>query len=123
MTALRVVDDFSDLPPIRLTPREQRVLELLAHGHERNEIMVELNFASHTVSNITRLVMSKLNAHTKAQMVYEAFRHGLLATGAVPEHQVRLIAAARRHIANLEAENECLRSRMTRATTVLLEDD
>jgi DNA-binding CsgD family transcriptional regulator len=65
-------------PPPRLTPRQQDVLELLAHGHSTARIAQELGIADETARNHIRLLLAELGVHTRLEAVVVAFRNGWL---------------------------------------------
>ncbi len=55
--------------PGPLTRREREVVTLIAMGRETNEIAQELHVSPETVRTHVRNAMSKLGAHTRAQLV------------------------------------------------------
>ncbi|MFD4351397.1 response regulator [Nocardia sp. NPDC058518] len=61
-----------------LTDREQKVLELLAHGLSNREIGVKLYISETTVKFHVRNIMRKLSVSTRAEAVYEASKLGLI---------------------------------------------
>jgi PAS domain S-box-containing protein len=68
-------------PPKRpLTERERQVITLIALGHETGAIGRELYISPDTVRTHVRNAMSKLGAHTRAQLVAAALCGGGLAT-------------------------------------------
>jgi DNA-binding CsgD family transcriptional regulator len=52
-----------------LTPRERAVIALIAAGHETQDIAELLNVSPATVRTHVRNAMTKLGAHTRAQLV------------------------------------------------------
>ncbi|HMD55862.1 MAG TPA: LuxR C-terminal-related transcriptional regulator [Solirubrobacteraceae bacterium] len=56
----------SELP---LTTREREVVTLIALGRDTNEIAAELHISPETVRSHVRNAMSKLDVHTRAQLV------------------------------------------------------
>jgi DNA-binding NarL/FixJ family response regulator len=58
---------------IRMTAREQEVINLIGQGLSNKEIAANLNIASHTVKSHVRNVMEKLALHTRLQIA--AFAH------------------------------------------------
>jgi PAS domain S-box-containing protein len=68
-------DEQHPPPPLRanselaLTNREREVVTLIALGHETDEIAAELHISSETVRTHVRNAMSKVGAHTRAQLV------------------------------------------------------
>ena len=68
-----------DLRPIEeLTPREQEVLELLAQGVGNEEIAERLVISKHTVARHREHLMSKLQLHSRSDLVKYAIRKGLI---------------------------------------------
>lgn len=59
-----------------LTPRERTVIALIAMGYETGEIADLLYVSSSTVRTHVRNSMSKLGAHTRAQLVAVAMENG-----------------------------------------------
>ena len=53
----------------RLTPREREVMELLIAGKTSKEIAVAMNVSVRTVEGHRRMVLSKMNASSAAQLV------------------------------------------------------
>ncbi len=56
-------------PDSPLTPREREVVTLIAMGRETSQIAQELHVSPETVRTHVRNAMSKLGAHTRAQLV------------------------------------------------------
>lgn len=61
-----------------LTPREKEVLMLLAYGHTNAEIAQRLFISERTVESHRNHLMTKLELHTRAELVHFAIDHGLL---------------------------------------------
>jgi two-component system, NarL family, nitrate/nitrite response regulator NarL len=61
-----------------LTPRERRVLELVASGLSNRAIADELGVSEHTVKFHVRSLLDKLGAETRADAVARAARSGVL---------------------------------------------
>jgi two-component system, NarL family, nitrate/nitrite response regulator NarL len=53
---------------VRMTPREQEVINLIAQGLSNKAIAAELDIATHTVKSHVRNVMEKLALHTRLQI-------------------------------------------------------
>lgn len=72
------------IPPelLQLTEREREVLLLVARGYSNQEIADELFISPHTAKTHVNRIMTKLNAHDRAQLVILAYESGLLAPGA-----------------------------------------
>ncbi len=64
-----------------LTDREEEVLLLVARGRSNQQIAHELFISPHTAKTHVNRVMTKLNAHDRAQLVITAYESGLLAPG------------------------------------------
>lgn len=63
-----------------LTPREQEVLTLIAEGLTSREIAQQLVISPKTVDRHRENIMSKLNLHTRAELVRYAVSRGLLSS-------------------------------------------
>lgn len=72
-----VINEFLAVSPNRrttflideLTPREREVLEIVARGLSNTQISVRLNIAEKTVRNHVSIILSKLGANSRAQVV------------------------------------------------------
>lgn len=62
----------------RLTPREKRILELMAEGLENKQIGDVLSISSETVKSHTCALFSKLNVHNRSEAVRVGWRRGML---------------------------------------------
>lgn len=62
----------------RLTPREREVLQLIAEGYTNRSIARTLQISVKTVEKHRTSLMAKLNAHSLAELICEAIRHGLV---------------------------------------------
>ena len=71
---LRERDDVLD--DVRITRREQEVIELISEGMSNKEIALKLNIATDTVKSHVRNVMEKLELHTRLQIAAYARREG-----------------------------------------------
>lgn len=66
-------------PTLRpLTPRQQRVLELLAEGVRARAISLRLGLSETTVRNHIREVLVRLSCHSQLEAVAEARRRGII---------------------------------------------
>lgn len=74
----------ASIPPelLQLTEREREVLLLVARGRSNQEIAEDLFISPHTAKTHVNRIMTKLNAHDRAQLVILAYESGLLAPGA-----------------------------------------
>jgi two-component system, NarL family, nitrate/nitrite response regulator NarL len=69
--------DPPDQPDI-LTPRERQVLELVARGYPNKSIAYELGISEHTAKFHVGSLLTKLDAASRAEVVTNATRRGLL---------------------------------------------
>jgi len=65
-----------------LTDREREVLLLVARGRANADIAADLVISPHTAKTHVNRIMTKLDAHDRAQLVIVAYETGLLAPGA-----------------------------------------
>jgi len=63
---------------LRLTRREIQVFRCLAEGKSTNDIADQLHISYSTTRNHIRNIFSKLGAHSRAEVVAQAYRYGLL---------------------------------------------
>jgi DNA-binding NarL/FixJ family response regulator len=76
---LRVADPASNgASSYGLTPREIEVLDLLAQGMRQPEIAGTLVISGKTVSSHIQRILVKLGAHSRAEAIALAWRHGLV---------------------------------------------
>ena len=68
----------SPSPHPHLTPRQNEVLHLLAHGRSTAEIAEELHLSVETVRNHVRLMMRALDVHSRIEALAVAHREGIL---------------------------------------------
>lgn len=57
------------LNAVRMTPRERKVINLIAEGLENKDIAGRLHVSTHTVKGHVRNIMEKLALHTRLQIV------------------------------------------------------
>jgi DNA-binding NarL/FixJ family response regulator len=81
-----VKQHFASLPvrlDIRLTPREQEVLELMCNGGGTHKQMADaLGISTETVGNYVRGIYTKLQVNKNQDAVAKAYRFGLIRHGA-----------------------------------------
>jgi PAS domain S-box-containing protein len=65
-------------PHPHLTPRQNQVLHLLAHGRSTAQIADELHLSVETVRNHVRLMLRALDVHSRIEALAVAHREGLL---------------------------------------------
>ncbi len=63
---------------VRLTPRQQEVLQLLAQGASTQDIASKLHLSVETVRNHVRHVLHALGAHSRLEAVVRAHAEGLV---------------------------------------------
>jgi len=68
-------------PHPHLTPRQNQVLHLLAHGRSTAQIADELHLSVETVRNHVRLMLRALDAHSRIEALAVAHRAGILRQG------------------------------------------
>jgi PAS domain S-box-containing protein len=68
-------------PHPHLTPRQNQVLHLLAHGHSTSQIAGELHLSVDTVRNHIRRMLRTLGAHSRIEALAIAHREGILRNG------------------------------------------
>ena len=66
------------VPAVRLSPREQEVLELVAEGYSNSMIATRLHLSENTVKTYVENLLSRLNARTRAEAVAAASRQNLI---------------------------------------------
>lgn len=64
-----------------LTDREREVLLMVARGRSNQEIASDLYISPHTAKTHVNRIMTKVNAHDRAQLVILAYESGLLLQG------------------------------------------
>lgn len=65
-------------PHPHLTPRQNQVLHLLAHGHSTHQIAAELHLSVDTVRNHIRRMLRALGVHSRIEALAVAHREGIL---------------------------------------------
>lgn len=65
--------------PASLSPREREVLDFITKGFTVDEIAKLMQLSRYTVLTFVRRIYSKLKVTSKAEAIYEARSHGLLA--------------------------------------------
>ncbi len=68
----------ADQAPPRLSPREQRVLELITKGFSYEEIGQQMQVTRNTVLSFVRRIYTKLGVRTQLQAIDRARSHGLI---------------------------------------------
>lgn len=62
---------------IRLTPREEQVLQLIAKGHSRKRIAIDLEISLHTTNDYVKTIYRKLNVSSSVEATLLAIEHGI----------------------------------------------
>jgi two-component system, NarL family, nitrate/nitrite response regulator NarL len=65
---------------VRLTPRQNEVLQLLGQGASTEDIASMLHLSKETVRNHVRNILRELRAHSRLEAVARAHGLGLLAS-------------------------------------------
>jgi len=65
-------------PHPHLTPRQNQILHLLAHGRSTAQIAAELHLSTDTVRNHVRRLLRGLGAHSRIEALAVAHREGIL---------------------------------------------
>ncbi len=73
-----IVEVKSDSPTIRLSPREQEVLQLVASGFENKQIGSELDISEATVKTYLRGIFDRFGVSSRAEAVAVGLREGLI---------------------------------------------
>jgi DNA-binding NarL/FixJ family response regulator len=68
----------AEAPETPLSPREQRVLALIADGHPTREVAAELCYSERTVKNVLHDIVTKLNARSRSHAIAHAVRAGFI---------------------------------------------
>ncbi|MDQ0590185.1 response regulator transcription factor [Variovorax paradoxus] len=77
LPAVSVADAPAPLP-VALTPRERKILELVAQGLSNRDMAESLSISRLTVECHTKNIYRKLAVSSRTEAVYQARRHGLL---------------------------------------------
>jgi PAS domain S-box-containing protein len=65
-------------PHPHLTPRQNQILHLLAHGHSTQQIAAELHLSVDTVRNHIRRMLRALGVHSRIEALAVAHREGII---------------------------------------------
>ncbi len=66
------------LAPVALTPRERKILELVAQGMSNRDMAEALSISRLTVECHTKNIYRKLAVNSRTEAIYQGRRHGLL---------------------------------------------
>jgi DNA-binding CsgD family transcriptional regulator/heme/copper-type cytochrome/quinol oxidase subunit 4 len=78
VTAVATPVTSGAVPAVRLSPREQEVLELVAEGFSNGMIATRLHLSENTVKTYVENLLSRLNARNRAEAVAAASRQNLI---------------------------------------------
>jgi len=78
VTAVATPVTSGTAPAVRLSPREQEVLELVAEGYSNSMIATRLHLSENTVKTYVENLLSRLNARNRAEAVAAASRQNLI---------------------------------------------
>jgi DNA-binding NarL/FixJ family response regulator len=65
-------------PAVRLSPREQEVLQLVAEGYSNSMIASRLHLSENTIKSHVESLLGRLHARNRAGLVAAASRHNLI---------------------------------------------
>lgn len=77
-TGLRVDTGLGDGHEPELDPRARRVLELMAEGYGTRDIASAMSYSERTIKKLITGLQRELGARSRAQLVAEAIRRGLI---------------------------------------------
>ena len=78
LATITTLNTSAALPAVRLSPREQEVLELVAEGYSNTMIAGRLHLSENTVKTYVENLLSRLNARNRAEAVAAASRQNLI---------------------------------------------
>ncbi len=68
----------ANVPAVRLSPREQEVLQLVSEGYSNSMIAGRLHLSENTIKTYVENLLSRLNARNRAEAVAAASRQNLI---------------------------------------------
>jgi len=77
-TALETPVTTASVPAVRLSPREQEVLQLVSEGYSNSMIAGRLHLSENTIKTYVENLLSRLNARNRAEAVAAASRQNLI---------------------------------------------
>jgi DNA-binding CsgD family transcriptional regulator len=77
-TAVEMPVTSGTVPAVRLSPREQEVLQLVSEGYSNSMIAVRLHLSENTIKTYVENLLSRLNARNRAEAVAAASRQNLI---------------------------------------------
>jgi DNA-binding CsgD family transcriptional regulator len=78
VTAAEVPVTSATVPAVRLSPREQEVLQLVSEGYSNSMIAGRLHLSENTIKTYVENLLSRLNARNRAEAVAAASRQNLI---------------------------------------------
>jgi DNA-binding NarL/FixJ family response regulator len=76
--AAEVPVSSASVPAVRLSPREQEVLQLVSEGYSNSMIASRLHLSENTIKTYVENLLSRLNARNRAEAVAAASRQNLI---------------------------------------------
>jgi DNA-binding NarL/FixJ family response regulator len=78
VTPVEVPVSSANVPAVRLSPREQEVLQLVSEGYSNSMIAGRLHLSENTIKTHVESLLSRLNARNRAEAVAAASRQNLI---------------------------------------------
>jgi DNA-binding CsgD family transcriptional regulator len=78
VAAAEVPVTSASVPAVRLSPREQEVLQLVSEGYSNSMIAGRLHLSENTIKTYVENLLSRLNARNRAEAVAAASRQNLI---------------------------------------------
>src|ERR1700704_1063075 len=78
MTAVETPVSSASVPAVRLSPREQEVLQLVSEGYSNSMIAGRLHLSENTIKTYVENLLTRLNARNRAEAVATASRQNLI---------------------------------------------
>jgi DNA-binding CsgD family transcriptional regulator len=77
-TVAQVAVTSASAPAVRLSPREQEVLQLVSEGYSNSMIAARLHLSENTIKTYVENLLTRLNARNRAEAVAAASRQNLI---------------------------------------------
>jgi DNA-binding CsgD family transcriptional regulator len=77
-TAVETPVTSASVPAVRLSPREQEVLQLVSEGYSNSMIAGRLHLSENTIKTYVENLLTRLNARNRAEAVATASRQNLI---------------------------------------------
>ena len=78
VTAVETPVSSASVPAVRLSPREQEVLQLVSEGYSNSMIAGRLHLSENTIKTYVENLLTRLNARNRAEAVATASRQNLI---------------------------------------------